>query len=115
MHDAQYQNDPNVSPIAPGRYDGKRFDQAVPMNLVVGNRQQLKQQILDALMFGASPIVLDLAATVYVDASGCGVLVSISKKCREAGAELVLEHLTDDVRTIFEITKLDTLFATVIR
>jgi anti-sigma B factor antagonist len=37
-------------------------------------------------------------------------LVSLSKKIREQGGELRLSSLNDDLRTLFELTKLDTLF-----
>ena len=42
--------------------------------------------------------------------SGRGVLVSLSKKIREQGGELRLSSLNEDLRTLFELTKLDTLF-----
>jgi anti-sigma B factor antagonist len=36
--------------------------------------------------------------------------VSLSKKIREQGGELRLANLNEDLRTLFELTKLDTLF-----
>jgi anti-sigma B factor antagonist len=36
--------------------------------------------------------------------------VSLSKKIREQGGELRLSGLNEDLRTLFELTKLDTLF-----
>ena len=54
--------------------------------------------------------VVDFANTAYIDSSGLGVLVSLSKKIREQGGELVLASLNEDLRTLFELTKLDTLF-----
>ena len=41
---------------------------------------------------------------------GWGVLVSLSKKIREQSGELRLANLNEDLRTLFELTKLDTLF-----
>ncbi len=38
------------------------------------------------------------------------MLVSLSKKIREQGGELRLANLNEDLRTLFELTKLDTLF-----
>jgi anti-sigma B factor antagonist len=38
------------------------------------------------------------------------VLVSLSKKIREKEGELRLASLNEDLRTLFELTKLDTLF-----
>jgi anti-sigma B factor antagonist len=54
--------------------------------------------------------VIDFAQTGYIDSSGLGVLVSLSKKIREQGGELRLSSLNEDLRTLFELTKLDTLF-----
>ena len=78
--------------------------------LIVGNRQELKQQVLEQLEGGDLKFVVDFANTGYIDSSGLGVLVSLSKKIREQGGELRLSSLNDDLRTLFELTKLDTLF-----
>ncbi len=78
--------------------------------LIVGNRQELKQKVLEELEDGARKVVVDFTNTGYIDSSGLGVLVSLSKKIREQGGELRLAGLNDDLRTLFELTKLDTLF-----
>src|SRR5512145_2406893 len=78
--------------------------------LIVGNRQELKQKVLDALEEGSRKFVIDFSKTGYIDSSGLGVLVSLSKKIREQGGELRLANLNDDLKTLFELTKLDTLF-----
>ncbi|HUX34932.1 MAG TPA: STAS domain-containing protein [Gemmatimonadaceae bacterium] len=78
--------------------------------LIVANRQDLKQMMLDALDGGARKLLVDFTKTGYIDSSGLGVLVSLSKKIREQGGELRLAALNDDLRTLFELTKLDTLF-----
>jgi anti-sigma B factor antagonist len=79
--------------------------------LIVGNRQELKQQVIDALDGGARKFVVDFSRTGYIDSSGLGVLVSLSKKIREHGGDLRLAGLNEDLQTLFELTKLDTLFA----
>jgi anti-sigma B factor antagonist len=78
--------------------------------LIVGNRQELKQKVLEELEGGERKFVIDFANTGYIDSSGLGVLVSLSKKIREQGGELRLAALNEDLRTLFELTKLDTLF-----
>lgn len=78
--------------------------------LIVGNRQELKQKVLDELERGARKFLVDFTNTGYIDSSGLGVLVSLSKKVREQGGELRLSTLNEDLRTLFELTKLDTLF-----
>ena len=79
--------------------------------LIVGNRQELKQKVLDSLEGGTRRFVIDFTKTGYIDSSGLGVLVSLSKKVREQGGELRLAGLNEDLQTLFELTKLDTLFA----
>ena len=78
--------------------------------LIVGNRQELKQKVLDELEAGERKFLIDFANTGYIDSSGLGVLVSLSKKIREQSGELRLANLNEDLRTLFELTKLDTLF-----
>src|SRR5688500_5677631 len=78
--------------------------------LIVGNRQELKQKVLEELEKGARKFLIDFSSTGYIDSSGLGVLVSLSKKIREQGGELRLANLNEDLRTLFELTKLDTLF-----
>ena len=78
--------------------------------LIVGNRQELKQRVLDALEAGDRKFLIDFTRTGYIDSSGLGALVSISKKVREQGGELRLCGLNEDLRSLFELTKLDTLF-----
>ena len=78
--------------------------------LIVGNRQLLKEQVLDQLEQGDRKFIVDFSKTDYIDSSGLGVLVTLSKKIREQGGQLSLVSLSEDLRTLFELTKLDTLF-----
>jgi anti-sigma B factor antagonist len=79
--------------------------------LIVGNRQELKSAVQQALDQGERRFLIDFSRTGYIDSSGLGALVSISKKVREQGGELRLSGLNEDLRSLFELTKLDTLFA----
>lgn len=78
--------------------------------LIVGNRQEFKQRVLEEVERGERRFLVDFSRAGYVDSSGLGVLVSLSKKVREQGGELRLSGLNEDLRTLFELTKLDTLF-----
>ena len=79
--------------------------------LIVGNRHELKDLVQAALERGERRLLIDFSGTGYIDSSGLGALVSISKRVREKGGELRLSGLNDDLRSLFELTKLDTLFA----
>jgi anti-sigma B factor antagonist len=90
--------------------DGDVIVVEVNGELIVGNRQELKSRVLERLENGDRKFLIDFAESSYIDSSGLGVLVSLSKKIREAGGELRLAGLNEDLRTLFELTKLDTLF-----
>ena len=70
--------------------------------LIVGNRQELKQKVLDELERGERKFLIDFSQTGYIDSSGLGVLVSLSKKIREQGGELRLANLNDDLSLLLD-------------
>jgi anti-sigma B factor antagonist len=90
--------------------DGQVVVVDVEGQLIVGNRQELKQKVLDELEKGERKVLIDFSRTGYIDSSGLGALVTLSKKIREQGGELRLANLNDDLKTLFELTKLDSLF-----
>ena len=81
--------------------------------LIVGNRQELKSLIQAGLEAGERKFLIDCSGTGYIDSSGLGALVTISKKVRESGGDLKLAGLNEDLRSLFELTKLDSLFTIV--
>src|SRR5215216_3539706 len=86
---------------------GDRIVVGIPDQLIIANRQELKQRVLDELERGARKFRIDFRDTGYIDSSGLGVLVSLSKKIREHAGEFRLSNLNDDLKTLFEPTKLD--------
>jgi anti-sigma B factor antagonist len=91
--------------------EGDRVVISVEGQLIAGNRQQLKEAVLPEIDRGARQFVIDFADTGYIDSAGLGVLVSLSKRIRESDGTLRLANLNEDLRTLFELTKLDTLFS----
>jgi anti-sigma B factor antagonist len=78
--------------------------------LIVGNRQELKTLVQEGLDRGERKFLIDCSRTGYIDSSGLGALVTLSKKVREANGDLRIAGLNEDLRALFELTKLDTLF-----
>ena len=78
--------------------------------LIVRNRLALRQRIVDALAEGHRVIVLDMGRCRQIDSAGLGVLVSCTKRAREAGSQLVFERVGADLRTLLDITGLGALF-----
>ncbi len=58
-------------------------------------------------------LVIDLGAVPYMDSSGVATLVEAMQIARRTNAKLVLCAMQDKVRSIFEIARLDMVFAIV--
>ena len=78
--------------------------------LVSANRLEFRTAVLDEMERGARLFRLDFSRTGYVDSSGLGALIALSKQIRARGGELRLANLNDDLTLLFKLTKLDTLF-----
>lgn len=58
------------------------------------------------IVTGHARVLLDLRHVTYLDSSGMGALVAAMKHARGGGGDLHLCALRDDVRAIFEMTRL---------
>lgn len=58
----------------------------------------------------AKRVVVDLQSVSYVDSSGLATLVEMLKRMKLQGGFFGLTGLSDRVKSLFEITKLDKLF-----
>ncbi len=68
---------------------------------------QLKHAIEDAIADGQPRIVVDLAATDFVDSSALGALIGGLKSARTAGGDLRIANVTEPVRRVLSLTNLD--------
>jgi anti-anti-sigma factor len=73
---------------------------------------QLRREISDLLESGATIVLVDFQDVTFMNSSGLGALVSTLKVVRSAGAELFLCSLSDQVKIIFQLTKMDRVFKT---
>jgi anti-sigma B factor antagonist len=91
-----------------------RNDQVVEVTLegqlVAADRLELKQAIVQELERGGRLFRIDFEHTRYIDSAGLAALVSLNKRIRDAEADLRLAHLNRELRTLFQLTKLDVLF-----
>lgn len=78
--------------------------------LTIGNRQELKDRVIAELERGERKFLIDFDKADYIDSSGIGVLISLSRRIRMVDGELRLANLNADLQTLFELTKLDTHF-----
>ncbi|MHC4718800.1 MAG: STAS domain-containing protein [Planctomycetota bacterium] len=71
---------------------------------------EFQQGLLKLLDEGPRQIVVDLSAVSYMDSSGVASLVKLLSRCSRKKVALKLAGMTPRVRSVFEITKLDTVF-----
>jgi anti-sigma B factor antagonist len=55
-------------------------------------------------------IIVDLSGVTFIDSSGMAVLIRALQNMKEYGGKLSLSGMNDNVRPIFETTRLDQLF-----
>lgn len=75
-------------------------------DLDMGAADQMKRTLTDLVDKGSRKLLIDLDHVGYVDSSGLGALVASMKHARGAGGDMRLCGLQDDVRAIFEMTRL---------
>lgn len=75
----------------------------------VGNSDAFKALVLEAIA-GHPKIVLDASPVSFFDSAGMGVLLSLKKKARENGGDLVLAGLRPAIHEIFQMIGFDTVF-----
>lgn len=80
---------------------------AIDGHLLNQNRDQLKQLVVDEIERGYKAFILDCTKCGYIDSSGLGVIVSLSRKIEAAGGSFVIENLNEDLVVLFHLTKLD--------
>ncbi len=74
------------------------------------NANQLRRDISDLVENGANIVLVDFQDITFMNSAGLGALVSILKKVRSLGAELFICSLNEQVKIIFELTKMDLIF-----
>ena len=90
---------------------GLAIDVGVDGPLTTHDRQELRRAVLEALDRGVRQFRIDFARVSSIDSSGLGALVSLAKHIREGRADLRLANLNRELRTLFALTKLDTILA----
>ena len=76
--------------------------------IVRGETDALRNAVLTHV--DTSVVVLDLAHVNTIDAGGLGVMLELREETESRGIEFRLDHVTQLIRRILEITKLDSVF-----
>lgn len=57
-----------------------------------------------------NPVVVDLSRVSYIDSSGLAVLIEAMQNTEQYGGKFAIVGLQENVRSIFEIARLDQVF-----
>lgn len=88
-------------------------DDVVILRLSGSLEVDLQPHLLNALqnaILKESDVVVDFREVIFIDSSCLGILVSVAKSLRSQKGDIKLAGLSDDVRSIFQITRLDKIF-----
>jgi len=84
-----------------------------PTGLLDGVKaNQLRRDIGDIVASGANIVLINLQDVTFMDSSGLSALVSALKAVRTAGGKLYLCSINDQVKMVFELTRMDRVFET---
>jgi anti-anti-sigma factor len=80
--------------------------------VVNGQTEVLRTAVLSlsAALPEVRTVKLDLARVITVDARGLGILLELREQVQSKGIRLELMNVTRQIRRVFEITHLDTVF-----
>jgi len=70
----------------------------------------LKERINEKISEGKSLLLINLFEVPYMDSAGLGVLVSGLKNANRLSGDLRMWGLQDEVKSIFELTRLNKVF-----
>ncbi len=83
---------------------------AMSGELTIHSAPDFHKSLLDLGNTANSHWVFDLQEITYIDSAGVGTLVDIFRRSKKNGSRMSLVGMNRQVRSVFEITKLDKFF-----
>ncbi|MEH2448054.1 MAG: STAS domain-containing protein [Nostoc sp.] len=71
---------------------------------------ELRREVSAIVANGTEILLLDMKEVKFIDSSGLGALVSAMQIVRNANGKLFVCSISDQVRMLFELTKMDRIF-----
>lgn len=78
-------------------------------SISTGNLREFRDLVLPELE-NTKEVRLDLKNITFIDSAGLGALISCLRVCSQNGSELILTGLNKNIRTLFELMKVEKLF-----
>jgi len=82
----------------------------LPERLIMADAADARASLKDIIKKGGGKLILDLTDTAFMDSSGLAVLVSSLQAARKKDGDVYLVGMGTTVRTLFELTRLHTVF-----
>jgi anti-anti-sigma factor len=86
---------------------------SAPETLGLDTRVEIRKagiRLLEEMPEGIGRLVIDLARTRHVDSAGLGALMLIQRRAAERRQTVTLRNVSDEIRFLLVLTKLDDLF-----
>ena len=86
---------------------------AAPATLGLETRSVFRTEaiaLLEEMPEGVGSLVVDLSATTSVDSAGLGALMLVQRRAAERRQPIILRNMSDELRCLLALTKLDDLF-----
>ena len=98
------------SPIQNVTWEGQVAIVAVGGDIDLHHSAALQQGLLSLLDKHPEKVIVDLSNVPYMDSSGVASLVKLLSRTRKLGVGMILLAPSEKVKSIFEITRLNSVF-----
>ena len=98
------------SPVRAVRNEGQAIVVELVGDIDLHRSAELQQELIKLAERASDQLILDLHEVRYMDSSGVASLVKLLASVRRRNCELKLCRLSERVRSMFEITRLDSVF-----
>ena len=71
---------------------------------------ELRAKFMEILKSAPAVLIVDMTEVEFMDSSGLAILVETLKCCRQNNGQLKLVGMVQTVRSVFEISRLDSIF-----
>jgi anti-sigma B factor antagonist len=88
--------------------DGALVVRTPDMDLDAGNAEEFKKSAA-AMIEGCTKVAMDLSGIGFMDSAGLGAILSVFKKVRANGGQFKLFGLSDEVKALFELVRMQRL------
>jgi anti-sigma B factor antagonist len=78
--------------------------------LIMENANEVRTETKALIDEGNGNLVIDLEHLTFIDSSGCAALISAFKAIRARQGRLVLSHVSPEIMSLFELTRLNEIF-----